>query len=187
MIEIKTKYTKESLENYFRFIATRNAVRTAIIFLLAVALLLAVSIGMAMADETDDMEVPLEALLFVFGIAILIVLIFCYIGDFILKPKTNTKAALKSNPQLLETELCLTFYEAHYLTIYAGGLISGTLETKYEAILIAYEVKDYFYLHVKQNNLLIIDKRDFTQGTPEEFTALLKKVMPDKKVKIRIK
>jgi hypothetical protein len=156
-------------------------VRNAIIYLLLVASILAVSIGIAMADETDDMDVPLEALLFVFGIAIIIVFLFYYVGDFKLKPKMNTKAALKSNPQLLESEFSLSFYEDYFLTIYTSGLISGTSETKYEAVLIAYEVKDYFYLDIKQSNLLIIDKRDFTQGTPEEFTALLKKVMLDKK------
>jgi hypothetical protein len=112
---------------------------------------------------------------------------FNYVWDFRLKPKTDTKDALKGNPQLLETEICLTFYEDHFLTIFTGGLVSGTTETKYEAVLVAYEVKDFFYLQVKQNVLLIIDKRDFTQGTPEEFTALLTKVIPKKKFKKHIK
>jgi hypothetical protein len=205
MIELKTKYTEESLENYYRFIGTRNTVRNAIIYLLLVASVLAVSIGIAMADETGEMNVPLEALLFVFGITIIIVFVFYYVGDYRIKPKTKTKAALKSNPHLLETEISLTFYEDHFLSVSTGGLISGTTETKYEAVLVVYEVKDFFYLHVRQNMPtellvrdlfeptrgegipLIIDKMEFSQSTQEEFTELLKKVIPEKKFRKHIK
>jgi hypothetical protein len=201
MIEIKTKYTKESLENYYRFIGTRNTVRFVILFISLVAMLLGVSIGIGMADKTDDMNVPLEAVLFVFGLAIIIIFMFNYVWDYRLKPKMKTKAALKSNPQLLETEINLTFYEDHFLSVSSGGLISGTTETKYRAVLVVYEVKDFFYLHVKQNvptellfrDLLeptrgegiplVMDKKEFTQGTPEEFTALMEKVLPNKKFK----
>jgi hypothetical protein len=161
----------------------RNTARTAIIFLSMVAMLLGVSVGIAKADKTGDMNVPVEAVLIVSAISILIVILFYYVGDYRLKPKMNTKAALKSNPQLLETEIGLTFCEDHFVSVSTGGLISGTTEAKYEAVLVVCEVKDYFYLHVKPNVFFIIDKRDFTQGTPEEFTALLGKVLPGKKVR----
>jgi hypothetical protein len=187
MIEIKTKYTKESVENYYRFIGTRNTKGFVILLFSLITMLIGVSIGIGRADGTDDMNVPIEAVLIVFGLSIFFVIMFNYVWDFRLKPKTNTKAALKGNPQLLETEICLTFYEDHFLTIFTGGLVSGTTEAKYEAVLIAYEVKDFFYLQVKQNVLLIIDKRDFTQGSPWEFTALLNKVIPKKKFKKHIK
>jgi uncharacterized membrane protein YoaT (DUF817 family) len=151
-----------------------------------VAMLIGVSIGIASADKTGDKNVPPEAVLFVFGISIFFVFMFNYVWDYRLKPKSNTKAALKNNPQLLETEISLTFYDDHFLTIYTGGLTSGTSETKYEAVLVVYEVKDYFYFSVKPNIFLIIDKKDFTQGTLEEFTALLKKNIPEKKFKRHI-
>ncbi|MCL1819207.1 MAG: YcxB family protein [Oscillospiraceae bacterium] len=99
---------------------------------------------------------------------------------FIIMPRISTRSALKNSPALFDTGLAFTFHE-DYFTVLTTGMMSGTTDIRYEALYFAYQTKDSFYLYLQQKQSYLINKADFTAGTPEDFAELLKKVMPAKK------
>ena len=174
MIEVETKFTKEAIHNYYRFTEKRNT-KDMIIY---AAILVALAVAVCFLTSVDALILPLIIVLF----CVVIIAFLAMLGG----AKKKTDNLLKQMPRLLETEYSLVFNKDYMQISYSCSLESGKHEIKYELVDLVYEVADYFYFHIR-NSFYIIDKKDFTHGTPEELSALLRSVMPDTKYKNREK
>lgn len=81
----------------------------------------------------------------------------------------------------LDTEEIFTFDE-QYITVTQtkGDEYFATTKAKYSYIYKAQEDDNYFYLYISKMQSHVIDKSSITQGTLEEFSALLKNNLGDK-------
>ena len=173
MIEVKTRYTEDTILNYFRFMGKINA-KTLILY---VIILLVLSIAIYFLMSLRNLYFPI-----IMAIFCLICIIF-FMSSF--WPKKKTKNLIKNMPVLFETEYFF-FYKENFVVNFKDNLVNGTSEIKYDALVSVFELNCYFYFQVI-NGFYIIDKKDFTKGTSDDLLALLKSVIPDNKFKKYIK
>jgi len=172
MIEVKTKYTKESFRKFQWFHLTRGGVRKAVSIVSLAVIFCSGAVLLLLMLIIDDCQLTAKDLLSLF---FLILPVF-----YVLMPRIGTSSAFKKSPALFDMGLTFTFHE-DYFTVLTTGMVSGTSDIRYEALYRAYQTKDSFYLYIQQQQSYIIVKTDFTAGTPEDFALFLEKVMPAKK------
>ena len=172
MIEVTTKYTKESYRKFHWFHMARRGVR-GVVFIAMLSFMLCVGaallIYMLIADVDD------WAFIFFLSFFSLFTSLYC-----ILSPYINASSAFRKSPVLFDIGLTFTFHE-DYFTAQTAGMVSSTSNIRYEALYCVYQTRDRFYLYMQQRQSYIIDKTHFTVGKPEDLAALLEKVMPAKK------
>ena len=171
IIEVKTKYTKESFRKLQWFHLTRGGVRKVVI-LISLAGMFCVGVVLLSLLILDGWDLTPKYFLSLF---FLILPVF-----YVIMPRLNASSAYKKSPALFDAGLTFTFHE-DYFTVLTTGMVSGASDIRYEALYSAYQTKDSFYLYIQQQQSYIIVKTDFTAGTPEDFALFLEKVMPAKK------
>ena len=174
MIEVKTRYTEDTILNYFRFMGKINA-KTLILY---VIILVVLSVAIYFLMSLENLNFPLTVAVFC------LICIVLSMSSF--WPKTKTKNLIKSIPTLFETEYIFVFYKEYFVVNFSDNLVNGTSEMKYDSLVSVFEVNCYFYFQ-GTNGFYIIDKKDFTKGTADDLFALLQSVMPDNKFKKYIK
>ena len=170
MIEVKTRYTEDSILNYFHIIGKINA-KTLILYII---ILLVLSIAIHFLMSLGNLKFLLTMAIFC------LICIILSMSSF--WPKTKTKNLIKSIPVLFETEYVFVFYDEYFVVNFSDNLVNGTSEIKYDALVSVFEVNCCFYFQ-GINGFYIIDKKDFTQGTPDELSILLESILPNNKFK----
>ena len=174
MLEVKTKYTKESLIKFHRFHLYGRGAR-GVFF---ISFLILISTGalshIYWAFSTGEVE---PQFLFNACFAVALVCVFALIPRFL------AKSAMKKDQALNITGYDYVMHDDCFTITTNGEMISGASEIKYTALSKVYEKRNYFYLYFQQNRVFIIEKKHFTQGTPEEFALILDKALPEKKFK----
>ena len=171
MIDVTTKYTKESYRKFQWFHITRGGVRKVVVVIM-LAFMFCVG-ALLMSMRIIDVEARATSLF-------LSLLLLFFPTFYTLLPRISASSAFKKSPALFDTGLTFTFHE-DYFTVQTTGMVSGTSDIRYEALYRVYQTKDYFYLYLQQRQSYIVDKKDFTAGKPEELAVLLDKAMPAKK------
>ena len=177
MIEVTTKYTKESFRKYQWFHTARAGVRK-VVFIIFLALMFCEGAALLSLSIIVGRNLATRVFLSLF-------LLFLPILH-ILRPRISARLALKKSPALFDAGLTFVFHEDHF-TVLTTGMISGTTDIRYEALYRAYQTRDSFYLYPQQRLSYLIDKSSFTVGKPEDLAALLERVMPAKKYRSYVK
>jgi len=172
IIEVSTKYTKESFRKFQWFHFARGGVRKAVFITFLTVMLC------SGATLLSLMIIFNEALTVSRSFLSLLCLFLTFFYIFL--PRISANSAFKKSPALFDTGLSFTFHEEHF-TVKTTGMVSGTSDIRYEFLYRVYQTKDSFYLYLQQQQSYIIDKTSFTVGTPADFAALMDKVMPAKK------
>jgi len=179
IIEVKTKYTKEAYKKFQWFYFFKAGLTGVIFKDLLVFLFLGgaflLSIYFIFADSLSVSSL-------VTGIVCIWLVI-----TFLLFPKISANSAYKKSPSLFETGIMFSFSDEFFSVTTTGNEISGTNDIKYTAMFKAVELRDLFYLFLQPSQAYLLDKKDFTRGTPEELSALLAKVLPEKKFKKHVR
>ena len=171
MIEVRTKYTKKAFEQYYRFNVVSRGVRP-IAFRFLVVLVVSLVMRLTGFAAATGMLLAIAA-----------IAVAAYsLGEYMLAPMINAASTVKKNPAMFEKGVGFEFHEDHFAD--AGKSQKTRGEIKYSDLLKVCEVQDYFYIYLQPNIAFIIDKRDFTQGTPEELTELFRKALPEEKFKV---
>ena len=174
MIKVVSHISKESYRKFIWFHLTMSFGGDGIQFFISYIILLLLSfVGVFFSFKTNGARVVLYRLPCV-GYVI-------YLIYILLLPIISVIIISKKNPELFKTEFSITFFEDYFSETFTGPLSNGTIDNKYEILYKAFEVYDYFYLYVNQKQALIVSKIDFIQGSSEELSILLTKVLPGKK------
>ena len=167
MIEVITKYTKESVKKYYRF----HMLKKRVVSKICLAILIICGFFLLFLSLFTDDSSPV-----IIGIASIILAASPFYF-----PAINTNILYKKSPAVFDTGSTIHFLEDHFSITMAGEYQSGTNDIKYEALVNVYEIRDFFYLYIQPNMAYIVDKSDFTQGSPEELSQLFAQVLPGKK------
>ena len=171
MIEVTTKYTKESYRKYQWFHMARGGARK-VAFIILLAITFCAGVALMSTLNIADKEQTAKLYLSIF---LLFLPVF-----YILLPRIYARSAIKKSPAIFDTGLTFFFHEDH-VTVQTTGMVSGSSDIRYEALYCVYQTRDSFYLYLQQRQSYIIDKMHFTVGKPEDLAILLKKALPAKK------
>ena len=174
MIEVRTKYTKKAIRKYHWFHSYKKMPQKIMTIVFSIAYLFMLYSVILSFFTTGDLSGVFSKAVFIIGMPAL----------FLVAPIISTNNMLKKSSAYFGSGSTFTFYEDHFTGITVGGAINSTSEINYAALVKAYETKAYFYLYLQPSQAYVIDKQAFTQGTPGELSALLRKALPEKKFKV---
>ena len=178
MIIAETSYTKESYKKYVRFYITKIAKKKKILRILYQSILLVLGLIVIISFSLEkNMDAPVY-----FGIASVIFAI----GDiihFLCLPNVYANSMVKKNPILFETKITFSFYTDYFDVASTTDLVCSKSDIKYEALLIVYEVNDYFYMYMPNKQAYIVYKNDIMQGTTLDLSELLSRTLHKKYVR----
>jgi len=170
MIEVATKYTKDSLKKYQRFNMAKPGLQRIFAVILRIVLLV-VGVFLVYAYlVTGDLSF--------LGVGLTSIVLT---SAPLWMPAVTANALFKNSPALFNTGITVRFFEEHFSVVTTGEYEKGASEIKYAALFKVYELKAFFYLYTLPKQAFIIDKRDFTQGSAEELSKLFANVLPEKK------
>ena len=172
MIEVTTKYTKESYLKFHWFHIARSGVRK-VVYIAMLAFLFCAGAALLMYMFIADFDN--QPSIFFLSFLSLSLPLYCIIFPYI-----NASIAFKKSPVLFDMGLTFTFHE-DYFTAQSTGMVSSISNIRYEALYRVYQTRDSFYLYLQQRQSYIIDKTHFTVGKPEDLAALLEKAISAKK------
>jgi len=172
MIEVVTKYTKESLKKYQRFNMVKPGWQRVISIILRIALLIFGIFLVYAYLVTADLTFLIVGLT---SIVIAVAPLWM--------PAMTANAVFKASPALFNKGITVCFWEEHFSVAAMDKPEKAASEIKYAALYKVYELNDFFYLYYQASQAFIIDKRDFTQGSAEELAGLFAQVLPEKKIR----
>jgi hypothetical protein len=76
------------------------------------------------------------------------------------------------HPSMLEEDSVYQFFEEHFTRTYESSTYKSAFEMRYDFIEVIYETDEFFYIH-QHNGFVLLDKKRFTQGTPEGLADIL--------------
>ena len=172
--EAKTKYTKESVIR-FQYFNTYRGGATGKIMLVYVALLIVLGTVSIISTIIVYEKYYFTAIMFP-GVYLIFFSIF-----FLFIPHWNTYIIYRKSRAHFDAGIDFCFFDDHFVVTTVGSVMKGTNEVKYDGLLKVCETKCCFYLYITRIESLILSKDSFTQGTPEEFSAMLTEILPRKK------
>jgi hypothetical protein len=176
MIEAKTKYTKKSFREFQWFHSYKrnwsSYFMVAFVFIMFAGAAF-IAVMSVINDEYSD--IFLSVVLVVLGVFLLVL------------PRLMTWFTHRKSPWLFEMGNAFSFRDDSFTAISNSDLITGTSDIKYEALAYVYETSGFFYVYIQAHQSFMIDKKDFTAGTPEDLSALLQRVLPPKKFVRKVK
>jgi len=171
LFEATTKYTKESYTEFQRFNLLRGSTlgKFMIVFL-AFCIIWGIIIIASYFIENDNIFQLISGVLFIItGIV------------FLFSPQSSTYWLYIRNRALFDVGMEYRFYDDHFTGTAVGSAVKGDNEVKYNGLQKIWERKDCFYIIVNSVQSFMLGKDSFTLGTPEEFTAMMTKILPPKK------
>ena len=98
------------------------------------------------------------------------IILVCFIGYRILKPKFIIKRELKGDKVSDSSLNTFSFYD-NYLMV---ANKEGKFRYKFLMLRRVFETNSFFYLYVSRENAFLIDKNGFSLGTSKEFSDFIK-------------
>lgn len=154
----RTKYTKETYKQFVEFHSNKYNFQYTLFNIFIIALII--------------FCIVLQITYKYYGVAILTCIIFtCFCLYRYFKPISIVKKELTGETISEEKSFTFKFYEK-YFKVY-DNLASNTV--KYYKLRRAFETKDFFYLYLDKNHAFIINKENFSIGTPTDFSRFISK------------
>ena len=174
MIQVNMKYTKQNYRRFMWFDFFKRGTRK-ICNITFIAIIFSIGVLSLIGAINRENYTPSVFSIIMMLICLLYpLLVFGIIELFVLR-------AQKVTPSLFELDMAFTFHDDHFVSTSTGELSTGTAEVKYTALYRVFETKDCFYLYQQMSSSFIIEKSNFTSGTPEELSEILSKALPKKK------
>ena len=155
-----TKYGTENYQEFLQFHSKMFGLKYDLLSIVTILLLLFFTI----------VQIYLRHFLFIMVIlcGILCFFIWRYIYPAIKVSKTYNGETVQSDTKSIFT---FTFYKK-YFTIYDNN---NTSEIKYYKLYKVFETPTFFYLYIDHSRSLLLDKKNFSIGTSDDFSKFIRK------------
>jgi len=171
LFEATTKYTRESYLEFQRFNLFRGSTfGKFMILFLVFCFIWGIYFIVTYFIENDDIFQLISGVLFLLiGI------------NSLVSPQSSTYWLYRRNRALFDAGIEYRFYDDYFTGTTVGSVVKGVNVIKFNGLQKIWERKDRFYIIINSTQSFILGKDGFTLGTPEEFTAMMTKILPAKK------